>query len=255
MKNTTFPAVSFLAQAAIIGLLCALSISASAQSAIRLHGSVVLKGLIDSDSAGLAEKAGARIETVGNGSDNGLLDVVEGRADVALLLAPLEDIARKINTRKPGTVNVAELKTVSLGYSKVVLIVNPRNPVRRLTDQQATGLLTGQINNWKDVGGLDQMVIVVMPPEGNGLRATVESVLLKGQRIRGAQTEYNTALVRNAVAQSPRAIGCLGAAMLSDKIAVVSTDTEMISPALFVVRGTPSVEVQRLAEALRPLVK
>lgn len=244
------------ARIACIALLAGLSIAASAQSTIKIHGAPSIKSLIDTNLAEIKSQSGVTLEVVGNGSDNGLLDLVEGRADVAVIATSLEELSKKLNLKNPGTVDIAKLKSIPLGFTQFVLIVNTNNPVRRLTDAQAAGLLSGKITNWKEVGGDGLAVMVVATPPSSPLRFPFESRLLNsGQFTRDTKEVSNTRQIRVEVSQNIRAIGPLSAAMLSDKVAALTLDTEFQVPVFFIVRGEPSPEVLKAAEAVRPFIK
>jgi phosphate transport system substrate-binding protein len=59
----------------------------------------------------------------------------------------------------------------------VAVIVNPETKVENLTIEQIKKIYTGEIRNWKDVGGDDAPITVVSREEGSGTRGA----LLKSQ--------------------------------------------------------------------------
>ncbi len=131
------PLRKLILRTAMVSLVACLAWTASAQTKLRVHGAVVLKGLIDPNLAAITKDSGVTLELAGNGADNGLLDLVEGRADVAMLSASLEDVAGKINAKKPGAVDVSKLKSINLGTARILLVVHRGNSVKKLTNQQA----------------------------------------------------------------------------------------------------------------------
>ena len=52
--------------------------------------------------------------------------------------------------------------------------------VTNLTTQQATDIWTGKITNWKDVGGPDEAIVLILRPESSGTRATFKKIVLGG---------------------------------------------------------------------------
>jgi phosphate transport system substrate-binding protein len=237
-------------QAVVIGLVTLLCPALYAQ-AVRVHGAVTPKIVVESHLQDIVTKSGSQIELLGNGSDAGLLDLVENRADIALISVELEDLAKKVNTAHAGAVDLTKVKSVPLGYAKFVLIVSPNNPVKRLTNQQAIDILSGKITTWKDVGGPDATIQVVTLPEGNGARATFQSQLLKTARItEDAKVANSTIEVRSLVAHSSRAIGMVGATTVSDAVTVVGLDTDVQSPMSLVVKGEPAGSVKKVSDAI-----
>ena len=256
MKTSLLSIRKLTVTTALICLVSTLALPASAQTKLRVNGAVVLKGLIDPNLAAITKEAGVTLEMAGNGADNGLLDLVEGRADVAMLSAPLADVAAKINAKKPRAVDPTKLKEIKLGAAKILLVVHRGNPVKKLTNQQAVDLLSGKCKNWKDVGGPDLPVVVVVAPSGNGTRTAVEKQLLKAENFSPtARVVPNPLQVPIIVAQLAGAVGPLGASVLSDKVAALSLDVEIVTEMSFAVKGEPSAEVAKLAAAVKPFVK
>lgn len=240
----------------IVALIASLTLAINAQTPLRLHGSVVVKGILDSQVAALSTQAGVQVELVGNGADKGLLDLVEHRADVAMLSAPLASVAAKINATKPGSVDAAKLTEIKLGTTRIALVTHLSNPLKKLSNAQAIDLLSGKIKNWKEVGGSDTPVIVVVAASGNGTRTAVEKQLLNTAEFsKEARVVPNPLQVPIVVAQLPGAIGPLGASVLSDKLAEITLDSPIQTELSLVVSGEPSAAVQKLVAAAKPLVK
>jgi phosphate transport system substrate-binding protein len=238
-----------------LALVTGLVLAAAAQTPLKLHGAVVLKGILDPNLAAISAQADVKLDLAGNGADNGLLDLVAGRADVAMLSAPLADVAAKVNAKKPGAVDVAALQEIKLGAARILLVVHPGNPVKKLTNAQAVDLLSGKIANWKDVGGADQPVVVVVAPSGNGTRTAVEKQLLKDATFAATARVVPSPLqVPIVVGQLPGAVGPLGASVLSDKVAAVTLESEIKTELSFAVKGGPSPVVQKLADAVKPFI-
>lgn len=102
-----------------------------------------------------------RIDVQTGGSGKGIADARLGTADVGMASRGL----------KPDEVDLIAHQIAADG---VGLIVHADNPVGELTTEQILGIYTNKINNWKEVGGEDQEIIVVHKAEG---RATLEVFL------------------------------------------------------------------------------
>ena len=50
----------------------------------------------------------------------------------------------------------------------IAIIVNKNNPVENLTSEEVNKIFSGQITNWKEVGGEDCEVVVVNRDEAIG---------------------------------------------------------------------------------------
>ncbi|HLP76043.1 MAG TPA: substrate-binding domain-containing protein, partial [Candidatus Paceibacterota bacterium] len=160
------------------------------------------------------------------------------------------------NAKKAGAVDTSKLKEIKLGVSRIALVVHPGNPVKKLTNAQAVDLLSGKVRNWKEVGGPDLAVVVVVAPSGNGTRTAVEKQLLKTTAFASdARTVPSPLQVPIVVSQLPGAIGPLGVSVLTGKVAAVKLDSDIETGMSFAVKGEPTADVQKLVEAVKPLIK
>jgi ABC-type phosphate transport system substrate-binding protein len=62
------------------------------------------------------------LTVVANGSGHGLTDLAEGKANIAMISAPLEEVAAKINEKTPGAIDVAAFQVVQVGEAKVAFV-------------------------------------------------------------------------------------------------------------------------------------
>src|SRR5512138_1249826 len=105
------------------------------------------------------EHSNIRISVTGGGSGTGIAALINGTVDVA-------NASRQIS---PDETKQAEAKGIKpkefvIARDAIAVIVNPENPVSRLTLQQISDLYSGKFSNWKQVGG-DDRPIVRLPRE------------------------------------------------------------------------------------------
>lgn len=67
-----------------------------------------------------------------------------------------------------------------IGLDALVFIVNKDNPVNSLTEEQVKGIYTGEITNWKEVGGLDQEIKAFQRPVLSGSQTLMLDLVMKG---------------------------------------------------------------------------
>lgn len=96
------------------------------------------------------------------GSGKGIQELIEGKVPLAGASRPLKPEEKK--KKLIGTI---------IGYDAIAVFVHQSNPVRSLTKKQLKGIFTGQIKNWKEVGGPDAP-ITPNTEILTGKRATVE---------------------------------------------------------------------------------
>jgi phosphate transport system substrate-binding protein len=242
--------------ATIAASLVAFAGAADAQS-ISLNGSTtVAYMLVLPNKAAIEAASGQSIVVVGNGSQRGLSDLVLGRAEIAMISAPIEEEAERVNRRKPGSFDPTLLKAHVVGESCVAFVVHPTNPVRSLSNATLADILTGKIVNWKDVGGPDQPVMVVAAQPGDGVRTLVEEQLLNGGELtKDARAMPNAPQIPKVVAQVPGAIGLYTAGAVADSVAELTPEVPIAQPLTLVTMGEESPEVRRVISAIEQVAR
>ena len=98
------------------------------------------------------------------GSGSGIQAVSEGRCDIGLSSRALKDEEK-----------ASGLKETTLALDGIAIIVNPENPVSDLDVETIAKIYTGEITNWKDVGGNDAEIVLIGREAGSGTRDGFES--------------------------------------------------------------------------------
>jgi len=100
-----------------------------------------------------------------------------------------------------------------------VFIVNKDVAIDNLSTQQYVDIMTGKITNWQEVGGKDQKITIIHRAKSSGSRATIETVVLKGQEFTNdAVIQDSNGAVRSAIATTPGAIGYVDAAYVDASV-------------------------------------
>ncbi len=238
-------------KALIIGAAIVLSAALHplAATELKVSGSATLAGtIIAPNKAAIEKEAGLTLLVTVNGDGNGLKDLYAGRADAAMVAAPIKDTEAALNKANPGSISTADFEVATVGTFSISFIVNPANPVKSLTDAQIKDIFTGNITSWKDVGGADQPILVVAPAPGFGIRTNVESTFLGASITAKARHMQALAQVAQVVAQAPNAIGFGTAATITNAVAVVP-GVEVKQALGLVTKGTPNADVKRFIEA------
>lgn len=217
---------------------------------MRLHGSAtVAKTIIGPNLKSLQSGTGLTLKVVANGSGNGLKDLAAGRANMAMISAPIEVEADIVNGKAPGSLDISDMQTFPIGYSKIFFVVHPRNPVKSLDADQVIGILTGRITNWREVGGNDAPIQLTVEKPGQGTRSTIESLFMNGERMsNGGRQVPVLAHVVKIVSQSPNGFGYGNASSIGPQVSVVR-GVEVEQPLALVSRGAPTPEMRKLISA------
>ena len=147
------------------------------------------------------------------GSGSGITAVQEGTCDIGLSSRALKDEEK-----------AAGLQETVLAYDGIAIIVHPDNPVSDLTLDQIAKLYTGEITNWKDVGGKDAAVVLIGREAASGTRDGFESITGTKEKCQYRQELTSTGDVITAVSQNPDAIGYASLASVKDSVKALNVD-------------------------------
>ena len=110
-----------------------------------------------------------------SGTHGAYMNLIEGKTDVIIAS---RDISRNEKASSEGL--GVELETAPLAIDALVFIVNPKNPVKNLTSDQVRKIYTGEITNWKEVGGVDHAITPYIRNADSGSQEKMETLVMNG---------------------------------------------------------------------------
>jgi len=147
------------------------------------------------------------------GSGSGIQAVSEGRCDIGLSSRALKDDEK-----------ASGLKETIVALDGIAIIVNPQNPVKDLSLEQIAKIYTGEITNWKDVGGEDAEIVLIGREAGSGTRDGFESITDTKDACQYRQELTSTGDVITTVSQNPNAIGYASLASIKDSVKALTVN-------------------------------
>ena len=141
------------------------------------------------------------------GSGSGIQAVGEGRCDIGLSSRALKD-----DEKASGLVETV------VALDGIAIVVNPENPVSDLDVDTIAKIYTGEITNWKDVGGNDAEIVLIGREAGSGTRDGFESITDTKDACQYRQELTSTGDVINTVSQNPDAIGYASLSAVGDSV-------------------------------------
>ena len=141
------------------------------------------------------------------GSGSGITAVGEGRCDIGLSSRALKDDEK-----------ASGLKETVLALDGIAVIVNPANPVSVFNVEATAKIYTGEITNWKEVGGNDAEIVLIGREAGSGTRDGFESITDTKDSCKYRQELTSTGDVITTVSTNPDAIGYASLAALKDNV-------------------------------------
>ena len=141
------------------------------------------------------------------GSGSGITAVSEKRCDIGLSSRALKDEEK----------NNGLTETV-LAYDGIAILVNPENAISDLSVEDIARIYTGEITNWKDLGGADAEIVVIGREAGSGTRDGFESITGTSEKCVYRQELTSTGDVITTVSQNPDAIGYASLSAVKDTV-------------------------------------
>ena len=194
-------------------LVCAITGCGGKKEAVSTDGSTSMDKVIGALSEAFETNEGITVTYNATGSGAGIQAVQEGRCDIGLASRNLKDEEKSSGLE--GTV---------LAYDGIAIIVNPENPVSDLDVETIAKIYTGEIKNWKDVGGNDAEIVLIGREGGSGTRDGFESITDTEDKCKYRQELTSTGDVITTVASNPNAIGYASLASVKDSVKALNVD-------------------------------
>jgi phosphate transport system substrate-binding protein len=239
---------------AIASLALALGCGLATAGPFEIAGSsTVQKSIVDPVAAKAREATGIEIKMLGVGTGKGMQMLFDGKVSVAAVSDELADAVAA--AKKAGATTVpGNLKMVTVLTDKMVPILHPDNTVKALSKDQLKAIFSGKTTNWKEVGGSDGPIAVVVPAAGSGSRGVLEKQVMGGTAFSSTVKELRTSAAEVAeVGRDKSAIGYVGAGVAESAKGKVQEikGPEVSRPLGFVTVGDPSPEAKKLLDYLQ----
>lgn len=188
-------------------LLCVAAVGCAKNEGVSTDGSTSMSSLIGALGESFENDTGITVTYNATGSGAGIQAIQEGRCDIGLSSRALKD-----EEKAKG------LEETILALDGIAIIVNPDNPVADLDVETIAKIYTGEITNWKEVGGNDAEIVLIGREAGSGTRDGFESITDTEDSCKYRQELTSTGDVITTVASNPDAIGYASLAAVKDTV-------------------------------------
>lgn len=152
------------------------------------------------------------VNVQGGGSSVGIQNVSQGIVEIGNSSRGLKDDEKNLG-----------LTEHKIALDVIAIITSGAGTVTDLTLAQVKDIFQGKIKNWKEVGGADQAITVVVRDETSGTREVFdEKVLLKEEPVAGAIESNSNGIVKTQVSSTPGAIGYVSLGYIDDSVKTIT---------------------------------
>ena len=191
----------------------AASTAAELSGNVATGGSTSMKNVIAALTEGFAEvQPGVTVSYDPTGSGAGITGATDKTLDIGLSSRALKDDEKN------------DVDGTTIALDGIAIIVNKDSKVEDLTVDQLKQMFTGEITNWKDVGGDDAEIVLVGREAGSGTRDGFESIVDVKDACKYAQELTATGAVISAVEANPLAIGYASLSAVGDTVKAVTVE-------------------------------
>ena len=164
------------------------------------------------------------IAVTGGGSGTGIAALINQTTDIA-------NASRQIKSEEveEAQANGVDPVEITIARDAIAVIVNPNNPISRLTMQQISDIYSGKIDNWSEIGGEDRPIVRLSREVNSGTHVYfLETVVRLGESDNETFFSTDTLLLPSSegiiaeVRQNPNAIGYDGLGYVPDDLKMIA---------------------------------
>ncbi len=195
-------------------------LAASKDNSIQIKGSDTMVNLGQAWAEKyMEENPGDFVAVTGGGSGTGLSSLISGSCDIAMSSRLIKE--KEIAIAKSKGIDPYEIKVALDGLA---VVVNPSNPVNRLTTDQLAGVFSGRMSGWKELGGKDEKIVILSREVNSGTHVYLKEHILRKNDVNsreefapGALMLSSSQAIADEVAGNTSAIGYYGMGYISKK--------------------------------------
>lgn len=187
-------------------------VSNGSNATVSISGSTSVGPLAEKLAHKYSEQDNTKIEINQIGSSAGITNAISGVSEIGMSSRDLkeEEIASGLNE-------------VVIAYDGIVVVTHPTNKVKNLTMEQVKQIFTGEVTNWKELGGDDMEIVVVSREDGSGSRDAFQEIVdySSGELVRTAIIASGNGNIKTTVANNKHAVGFISFEYIDESISTI----------------------------------
>jgi phosphate transport system substrate-binding protein len=151
----------------------------------------------------------AVVQLTGGGSLTGIAALLNGTTDLAASSVPMNPAEVARAEARSGRA----LRRIPVALDVLAIFVHPSNPIEEISLGQLRDVLTGRVESWRELGGLDAPIAIYGRDHSSGSYRFIREVVLGGSDFdHGAESLPGTGTVADNVAHDRNGLGYGGIA-------------------------------------------
>ncbi|MEH7381251.1 phosphate ABC transporter substrate-binding protein [Bacillus sp. JJ1533] len=187
--------------------------SKEASATVSVSGSTSVGPLAEKIAAKFTEESNVKVEINQIGSSAGITNALSGVSEIGMSSRDLKD-----EEKASGLVETV------IAYDGIVVVTHPTNKVKDLTMEQVKSIFTGEVTNWKELGGDDMEIVVVSREDGSGSRDAFQEIVgySSGELVRSSIIASGNGNIKTTVAGNKHAVGFISFEYIDDSISTIN---------------------------------
>ena len=182
-------------------------------SLVTISGSTSVGPLAEKLAMKYAEENDVKIEINQIGSSAGISNAINDVSQIGMASRDLKQEEKD-----------SDLQELIIAYDGIVVVTHPSNPIKNLTMEQVKQIFTGEVTNWKELGGEDMEIVVVSREDGSGSRDAFQEIVgyQSGQLIKNAIVASGNGNIKTTVAMNKHAVGFISFEYIDESVSALS---------------------------------
>jgi phosphate transport system substrate-binding protein len=185
----------------------------TSSSRISISGSTSVGPLAEKIADKYMNKNDVKIEINQIGSSAGITNATTGVSEIGMSSRDLKE-----EEKASGLVETI------VAYDGIVVVTHPTNKVKNLTMDQVKQIFTGEVTNWKELGGDDLEIVVVSREDGSGSRDAFQEIVgyTSGELVRTSIIASGNGNIKTTVATNKHAVGFISFEYIDPSISTIN---------------------------------
>lgn len=227
-------------------LLCFNSFAAHAEEIILSTGSGPLDSVINPVKDAFEKETGIKINIQFGSASLAFKQCYRGVSEAAAIGTSFSEVLEILKKEGFEVSNPELFRHTVIGRGMIYTVVNKENPVLKLSKEQLKGIFTGKITNWRQVGGNDLPIIVVLSTLNPATTTTFKKIIMDNEPFAKDVLELgHMDELLGAVETNAEAIVFGTSAVVGSSVKQIETP-EVFRPVTLVTKGEPTAKIKKL---------